>query len=111
VSHKAASVWEAKTHQQIEADKIAQVDQLFVTAIRYAINVVSGVAEGAAVPLHQANPVAVAAVEYALSHAAPFIQGTLGDPEKLAEKIWAHMPLDPAVTMPDFASIARQAKI
>lgn len=95
----------------LNAYKQLHLDKLIVDAIRFGVNSVEGAAAGKALSVGVANPVVALAVRYAVDHASPFLQSVLGDPEKLAEKIWAQLNLDPAASMPDFSEIVKQANV
>jgi len=86
------------------------VEKTIADAIIFGKNSIVGVTRDVEIPLPLANPVAVLAVEYALSHVQPWAVSALGTPEQLAEKVWAKLDLPAEAFAPDFDDIAARAQ-
>lgn len=86
----------------------AQVEQVLQKAITYGINAVAGAEKGKTLSVDVGNSVVAEALNYAVTHGPSWLQGWVGGPDALAQKIIARLDLEAAsqATTPSAAAAA-----
>lgn len=83
-----------------------RVEQLLNRAVGFGINAVSGAVADKTLTIDVGLEVTAKALQYAIDHGASWLIDWLGGPDKVAEKIWARLPLDENAAAPNFKDIA-----
>lgn len=88
-----------------------RADQLLAKAISFGINATKDATKDKVLTFEISNSVLREAVAYALKHGGSMVKQFMGEPDKIAEKLYARLNVDAAAPKPDFAAISSRAAV
>lgn len=83
-----------------------RADQLLAKAISFGINATKDATKDKVLTIDVSNAVLREALGYALLHGGGLVKKFMGEPEEIAEKLYARLNVDAAVAKPNFGALA-----